>query len=402
MITPLFLYLHTVNSPSNINKDARININYDTLPNNTSGKITGLTVTVKTRSDWNLQLSAANEIDLENVLLTATSIRFVIDDQIYNLPIVSRSKFSNSFNNTSNNYYYFEVTPVVFQFTAATYSQLSSITGVTFLPYVQDEKYQYSDNNPLMSNALENRTSIYIQQSDRIGSSVSPTNLQDILSSSATPAQIQDSNYSSTGWSNARYEGSTTDAQSYKGVPPAITAKAFKGEVNPSSSADLSICSRSLLDRVTADLLFTGDLTVPSFEGFISTKYQLKDNAPSGVSVIPITGSGIPGTGVIEIGSILSIESSTEKLRVTGIKPGIGSTLTTIAVSRGYLGTTVDNLTQGKKIYTVKPLRIFKIDDTSAKIVNSSNSKIWVKDSKEILSTDEFGLVYSSSSICMT
>ena len=206
MITPLFLYLHTVNSPSNINKDARININYDTLPNNTSGKITGLTVTVKTRSDWNSQLSTANEIDLENVLLTATSIRFIIDDQIYNLPIVNRSKFNNSFNNTSSNYYYFEVTPVVFQFTAATYSQLSSITGVTFLPYIQDEKYQYSDNNPLMSNALENRTSIYIQQSDRIGSSVSPTNLQDILSSSATPAQIQDSNYSSTGWSNARYD----------------------------------------------------------------------------------------------------------------------------------------------------------------------------------------------------
>jgi hypothetical protein len=50
----------------------------------------------------------------------------------------------------------------------------------------------------------------------------------------------------------------------------------------------------------------------------------------------------------------------------------------------------------------VKPLRIFKVDNVSAKIINSTNSKIWVKDSKEILDTDEYGLVHSSSSLCIT
>ena len=74
----------------------------------------------------------------------------------------------------------------------------------------------------------------------------------------------------------------------------------------------------------------------------------------------------------------------------------------TLIVTRGYLNTTPITLPQYGKILTVKPLKIFKVDNTSAKIVNSTNSRIWVKDSKEILETDEYGLVYNSSTVCMT
>ena len=411
MNTETFLYIHAINSTRNINKDARININYDTFypdpESSPMGRITGFTVTVKTKKDWNLPLSTANEVNLENVLLTATTVRFVVDNQIFNLPITNRAKYNNSFNNSNSNYYYFTVTPTDFELTTNAQeqnfqTQQPNITDVAFLPHVQTEKYEYSDFNPLISNALENRKSIYTQQSDRVGSNTNPTNLRELVQETATPAQIQDSNYTSTGWSNARYIGSATDAQTYKGIPPAITARTFQGEVNPSSSVDLLICSRSFQDRIVTDLLFTGEQEVPSFEGFVNTQYELQENAPEGITVIPITGSGVVGTVPVEIGSILAVEDFNEKLRVTNIKQGVGTVPTTLTVVRGYLDTAVEDLTQGKKLYIVKPLRIFKIDNVSAKIVNSSNSRIWVKDSKEILYTDEYGIVHASSSLCIT
>jgi len=401
-----FLFLHQTDSFNNINKDACINVNCEPHPtDNTKIIITGVTVTVATRRDWNLQTSPVNQIDLENVLLTATSIRFVIDGQAYVIPIENRSKYSNSFNNPTSNYYYFEVLPLTVNKTTNNDNGLGvDQVDVTFLPYVQDEKYEYSDFNPLISNALVNRTSTYTQQSDRVGSGTNPTNLEEILSGSATKAQIQDSNYSATGWSNARYVGSITDAQSYKGIPPAITARTFVGEQNPSSSAYQLICSRSLTDRITSEFLFTGDQEVPSFEGFVYTKYKLLQANSANVTALQYGVSTTPETGSIEIGSILAVHDSSllpERLRVVGIKQGVGGLPNTLTVTRGYLGTTPATLPQNSEILVVKPLKIFKVDNTSAKIVNSTNSRIWVKDSKEILETDEYGLVYTGSSVCI-
>lgn len=412
MDTSLFLFVHQTNDTSNINKDARINVNCqphpDPILSATKLIITGVTVTVATRRDWSQQTSPFNQIDLENVLLTATSIRFVIDGQVYVLPIESRSKYPNSFNNPTSDYYYFEVLPIEFSRTTNNNNGLGvDQIEVAFLPYIQDEKYEYSDFNPLISNALVNRNSTYIQQSDRVGSGVSPTNLPKILSGSAVKAQVQDSNYSSTGWSNARYVGSTTDAQSYKGIPPAITAKTFIGEQNPSSSAYQLICSRSLTDRITTEFLFTGDQEIPSFEGLVYTKYKLLQQNAESVTALAYNTATTPETGSIEIGSIIQIENSigqilNEKLRITGIKPGIGGLPNTMVVTRGYLNTTPVILPQNGLIKVIKPLKIFKVDNTSAKIVNSTNSRIWVKESKEILETDEYGVVYRASTLCTT
>jgi len=402
-----FLFVHQTNDTSNINKDARINVNCQPHPtDNAKVIVTGVTVTVATRRDWGQQTSPLNQIDLENVLLTATSLRFAVGTQAYELPIVSRSKYTNNFNNPTSNYYYFEVTPKEFGRDNNNANGLGADQiDVTFLPYVQDEKYEYSDFNPLISNALQNRTSTYTQQSDRVGSGVNPTNLPKILSGSAEKAQIQDSSYSSTGWSNARYVGSSTSAQSYKGIPPAITARTFVAEQNPSSSAYQVICSRSLTDRITSELLFTGDQEVPSFEGFVYTKYKLLQANSATVTSLEYGLDTTPETGSIEIGSILAVNNGTmlvERLRVEEIKPGVGSLPNVLTVRRGYLNTATGSLPQNSKIMVVKPLKIFKVDNTSAKIVNSTNSRIWVKDSKEILETDEYGLVYNSSSLCIT
>lgn len=400
MTTTEFLFFHSANTAANINTESRINVN-TVINGNGTGTITGVTVTVSTRADWNTPASQTNQLDLENVLLVATSIRFTVDNQVYTLPIVNRSKYTSRYNDRSN-YYYFEVTPTVFNITANVYTQTPPVIDVTFLPFVQDEKYEYSDSNPLISNALENRVSTYIQQADRQNLGAKPANLIQILDRTATPAQTQDSNYSSTGWSNARYVGSATDAQDFKGIPPAITGKLFTGELNPSSSADLLICSRSISDRILSELLFTGDTELPTFEGFVKTRYEVDVDILGSTSTVTYQFNTTPPTGSLEIGSIIRVRRGTsiepELMRVEKLEPE----LSRLQVTRGYLSTEIQDLEAEDKLEVLKPLRIFKIDSTTANIVSATNNKIWVKESKEILSTDSYGIVYSSSSICIT
>ncbi|QQO91842.1 putative nucleic acid binding protein [Flavobacterium phage vB_FspM_immuto_3-5A] len=403
MTTTEFLFFHS-SATANINAPSRINVNLESN-NDGSATIKGVTVTVTTLVDWSLSTSQTNQLDLENVLLSATSIRFTYNNQLIDLPILNRTRYTNITNNPDDNYYYFEVENTIINNITGLVTSAeipAPVIDITFLPFIQDEKYQYSNNNPLISNALENRTSTYIQQSDRQSSGVRPTNLPQILDRTATPAQTQDSNYTTTGWSNARYVGSATDAQDFKGIPPAITGRLFTGEVNTSASADLLICSKSISDRILSELLFTGNTELPTFEGFANTNYQVLQDVSATDNTILYEYNTIPPTGSLEIGSILKVKRSLaiepEFMRVEKIEPEFSR----IQVTRGYLSTTPGELEDGDNIIVVKPLRIFKIDTTSANIVNSTNSKVWVKESGEILSTDGYGMVYESSSLCIT
>jgi len=86
---------------------------------------------------------------------------------------------------------------------------------VVFSPYLTSESgpFQNSDYNALINNATENRLSQWYQQVDYATNQVVPVNFQQIISGTATPAAVQDSNYTSYQYSGIRYIGSknTTD-----------------------------------------------------------------------------------------------------------------------------------------------------------------------------------------------
>jgi hypothetical protein len=85
-------------------------------------------------------------------------------------------------------------------------------TGIILEPYVPAGFYN-SDCNPLINNATFNRLSQWYQQVDYNTNQNTPVNFQQIISGSAYPAAIQDSNYTSYQYSGIRYWGSknTTD-----------------------------------------------------------------------------------------------------------------------------------------------------------------------------------------------
>ena len=74
--------------------------------------------------------------------------------------------------------------------------------------------YPNSDYNPLINNAVIDRVSEYFQDVDYTTNQLVPVNFQRIISGTAEPAAVQDSNYTSYRVTNPRYNGSknTTDA----------------------------------------------------------------------------------------------------------------------------------------------------------------------------------------------
>jgi hypothetical protein len=92
-------------------------------------------------------------------------------------------------------------------------SPVAGIGAQTILePYITTP-FINSDYDVLMNNAVANRPNSFYMDVDFADSQVLPINQQAILSSSASPAVIQDSNYSSAGWVNSRYIGKELTSQ---------------------------------------------------------------------------------------------------------------------------------------------------------------------------------------------
>jgi len=341
--------------------------------------VTGLTVTVTTKKDWGT--TSSDILELEKVLAIADTVRYTLNGETKKLEIIDRSRYTSVSGDKTRNYYYFQVTPTLITQTG---NDLPQLLNIIFTPYLQDEKYQYNDYNPLISNILDNRISTVIQQSDRLKSDVRPTNLSDILSGSAEPAQIQDSNYTATGWSNARYTGCVSDAADQGGIPSVVVGKLFLGEVNSNATQESLICSRSEADRLYKQLIFTSNEELPTYKGYVSSSYQVSQNTSTSSAVLTYT--NIPGnpTGLVEVGSILQVGNSAERMRVDRIELENNR----FRVTRGYLQTTRELIGSGTIIKVLEPLRILTTEETSAKFSNSVNSKIYVKETQEILYTD--------------
>ena len=391
MNTTNFLEAH-----SKIRNQSQININYDRT-GDTTGTITGITVSATTKKDWGKTLSSTNTVDLTAALQQVKTIKFKIEGATYNLEIIDRAVSIDPSGNRNLDYFYFAVTPFPFTPTIS-----SPTVQVTFEPLILGGIYTYNDYNPIISNATENRQSVIYQQADRNNSNLVPGNFKDILNLTAVPAQVQDSNYTSTGWTNARYNGSLTSAETYRGILPTVTGKIFSGEVYSSKVADSLICSRSLSDRTITELLQTSAQELPQTASFNNESvYKLYEAVTTTtdkfIKVALVT--NFQTKTPVEIGSVIKIDS--EYLRIESINRVEDYDNVTyfyeLKVVRGYLSSPAATHLINTLLYTTPTTRVFKFEGTGTKVVNNANSKIWIKDSKQIIYTDGFGVIYSGS-----
>ena len=182
------------------------------------------------------------------------------------------------------NYYYFNTTDIGVGAVSS-----SDDSSVLIAPYLL-QRFKNNDYNALISNASISRASKFKFQVDRLEGNtievngnipVRPTNYESIISGSALLADVTDSNYTHTGHTNARYEGTVTSGDDFGGIDPAIAGKPFEAATYLSSSIDNFICSQSLSDRDIETFLFTGITDTPVSA---SRVFQIEENR-----VIPLT-----------------------------------------------------------------------------------------------------------------
>ena len=350
------------------------------------GKVTGITVTNKPQV-----FPPPAFPDIVRVLEEVTSIKFRVGTVLYPLRIEERRAYPNS--NENYSFYYFKVVPFEFAYDPA--STVSGDVSVSLYPFLLGSKFTFSDYNPVIDNVIEQRrapSGSRIVESDRNSITVSPSNLNAILSGSAKLAAIQESSYSSTGWSNGRYNGSKTTSKNYGGVPPVLSGRTFSGAVYAPQTLDSFIVSQSYSTRTIQDIFHTGRNLTPTYE-IASSSYNTSTSMTQSGSTVRIAKiSGTVVTGSFDINTLIKIEN--EKMRVINYYEVNNDTF--IDVTRGLFGT-AKSTHATSRIELIAPTFLYTYDTIRRQQNPVPNAKVWVEETENVYYTDDFGAVYSGS-----
>ena len=199
---------------------------------------------------------------------------------------ISGTKIDIATRTPKSGYYHYTTVPVYLN-PLATGFLVNQCTSVVLIPFKEGADFTYNEYNALLGNTEEIRRYTPVFEVDYKSSnsgSFRPSNLAAILSGSAEIAQVQESNYSSIGIRNSRYDGAKTTAADY-GVSPATTGTPFDGAVYLTSSLNNYICSQSLSDRNIELLVFTGNDSSPVVN---STVFEFNGN-----QIVPLRNSKV-------------------------------------------------------------------------------------------------------------
>lgn len=365
-----------------LNTTGTINVNIDLTPNSSIGTVTGITVT-------NLPqvVPVSSFPDIVRVLEEVTHIKFKVGNILYSLYVEERRGYPNSIDNLS--FFYFKVTPFSFIYNPGT--TVSNDVSVSLYPFLLGSKFTFSDYNPVIDNVIEQRrapSGSRIVESDRNSITVSPSNLNAILTGSAKLAAIQESNYTTTGWSNGRYKGSKTDAKNYGGIPPVLSGTTFSGAIYAFETLDSYIASESLSTRILQDIFHTGKNLLPTYE-IIDSSYSTATAMDENSSTVRIEITPeVVVTGSFEINTIIKLEE--ERMRVTDHYDN--STGIFLDVTRGLFNT--ERASHGTvPVQIIAPTFLYTYNTVRRQETPVTNAKVWVEETEDIFYIDEFGAV---------
>ena len=222
-------------------------------------------------------------------------------------------------------------------------------------------------------------------------------------------APVQDSNYTHTGHINARYNGTKTGESDFSGIGSAVTAKPFQGASYlleaPSTYTDTSynnlICSQSLDEREIEDFLFEGETDLPvvatKLLGEVDTLNPLTTNFDDTVVLQSFAGE------YFSPGDILTFDNgaATEIIQVLAVSSSSGGKFpkVTLTVKRRFDGAST-NLTfpAGSQVVRTAGSRIYKTKGN--RLIPVGSQRLWVKDNKTIVKTNDRGFVIELSTTC--
>ena len=298
---------------------------------------------------------------------------------------------------TGNTCYYFNVVPVQIP---SLISTAESNVDIQLLPAIDQAEFYDSPYNILQGSVEGVRQSSYIMQSDRykIGTLANPTytgplNIQLLLSGSASLANVQDSNYTTTGWIRGRYEGSKTSVQDFK-TDPAIGGTVFEGTEFP---ATVTLSEVKYLQSnnqvISKPYFFAGKGDTPGYT-IIPSRYKLSasiDDTIDLIRIIPVDST--QGLQVPQVGNILRVDSELVKINTVSLIPV--PIKYTLGVVRGYNSITSSH-SVGKELEYTQPVRIYNI--TGNKLTGIPKGQVLVQQTGVLVKLDSLGYIVSASS----
>ena len=380
-----FIQIHQ--ATGGINTSGTINVNFDFI-NTGRGRITGITVTEKPQA-----LPSSTFNDLVRVLEEVEQIKFRLGNTLYTLKITSRRGYINTSDDTLS-FFYFSVVPFEFDF------DVNSTQGqdieVSLSPFFLGSNHRFSNYNPIIDNVSEQRRVLSgsrIVESDKNNTTTSPTNLEAILSGSATLASIQESSYTSTGWSNSRYNGSKTNSKNYGGIPPALAGTTISAAIYAPQTLDSYIISQSISTRTLQDIFNTGREETPTFS-VVNSSYRLTSVIGNTDIILPVASQGIQTiTGSFDINTIIQI--SNERMRIVDYSEVGNQTYLTVA--RGLFNTVKGSYNSNTVVKIIPPTFLYLYDTVRRQQNAITNAKVWIEETSDLFYTDGFGAVYTGS-----
>ena len=306
-----FISIHFPNGSENI--PGSLHLNVTQVPNSSQGLISSMIITTHA---FSIDGQTTNTY-IEGVLEQIETVSFVFAGETYELTVTSTAYYP-----ASNPFFYYTVAPAYVSnyFDANVFVEGGVNTQVTFTPYLLDVEFGFSEFNPLISNASENRSSYRLMVSDRNNQTVLPSNIDALLNLTADKASVQDYLYDDSGWTNARYRGTETSAAlSRAGIKPSLSGRSFVGEVFPSGSDTDYICK--LDNRVNQELFHTSDTPLPRYEvedDFVLLSSQILGGGTTPQTIINYT-SIATARQPLSIGDVLIPNGALESMRVVGI-----------------------------------------------------------------------------------
>ena len=303
-------------------------------------------------------------------------------------------------NNNNGTCYYFDV---VYTEVPTISPLVETNTNIQLLPAIDQAEFYDSPYNVLQGSVERLRSSAYIMQSDRyrIGTLANPTytgplNIELLLSGSASLAHVQDSNYTTTGWVNGRYEGSKTSRVDYK-TDPAIAGSLFKGAEFPSGSTVTQVDYTQKNGQVTyKEMFFAGVGNSPGYSpsdsGYWYTGSIPLNDYTTLLYITPASSNILPPP---KVGSLIKLDTEIMRINQVGYNPQTWaqySLLVTRAINSS-VGTH-DNRTP---ITNVSQVQIYNI--SGDRLTGVPRGTVLVQETGQLLELDSLGYVLSATDI---
>lgn len=237
-------------------------------------------------------------VDISAQLKQINSFKFTFDGTVVNAVIVGKQKRTD--------YFYYQIEDIASSNLPTDVDALGNPfqedVDFIFIPY-STTNFNNNDYNPLINNSEGSKLNEVAKQVDRNASQLTPTNLDAILSGSATAAEIQNCSYTKIGIISSRYVGSkstgagpsyelnkdrhTTFVQSnlIAGNRPALSFREFQSSIHRGDSDITTIKNIQLADRelvgtyFNSEKVFSGsNVTYPDFPVVGSYLYSSEGN----------------------------------------------------------------------------------------------------------------------------